>query len=89
MLRELGQRLVDRRLLDEPEDVFWLRATELTLRGRRPVAGSTDDAVERRREVWRGQRRATPPQVLPEGGLVHRLFAGCCRRSPAARAGTS
>jgi phosphoenolpyruvate synthase/pyruvate phosphate dikinase len=30
--------------------------------------GSLADQVEQRKQVWRGQRRATPPQLLPKGG---------------------
>jgi pyruvate,water dikinase len=30
--------------------------------------------VERRKEIWRGQRRATPPQLLPKNARWGRLF---------------
>ena len=68
-LHELG-----RRLLDDPAAVFWLRETELeTLAAGGEVPG-LDAEVERRREVWRGRRRVTPPQLLPQGPWVTRLM---------------
>ncbi len=70
MLLELGRRLVADGVLAEPDEVFWLRADEL--RGARPVPAA---AVAERRLTWRGQRLATPPQMLPDTGLVHRLSA--------------
>ncbi|WP_218184632.1 PEP/pyruvate-binding domain-containing protein [Nigerium massiliense] len=58
--RELGRRLVAGRVIEAADDVYWLHADELT---------STDDLrdrVEQRKATWRGQRRATPSQLLPE-----------------------
>jgi pyruvate,water dikinase len=71
MLRELGRRLTAAGAVNEPDDVFWLRRHELddaaaavdTAAARLP---SLADAVEQRKTLWRGQRRATPPQLLPE-----------------------
>ena len=57
---EFGRRLVAAGVLDAASDVYWLTASELT---------ATDDLRERvaqRQAVWRGQRRASPPQILPE-----------------------
>ena len=42
--------------------MFWLHRTEID-----DGVGSLADQVERRRQVWRGQLRATPPQLLPKG----------------------
>ena len=79
VLHELG-----RRLLDDPDAVFWVREAELEAL----VAGATVDdltsTIERRQEVWRGQRRVVPPQVLPERGWLSHLFA---RVLPAVTAG--
>ncbi|WP_166872639.1 PEP/pyruvate-binding domain-containing protein [Salinibacterium sp. ZJ450] len=36
----------------------------------RPVRA---DAIEKRKMLWRGRRRANPPQLLPQKGLVSRL----------------
>lgn len=58
MLRELGARLVAAGVVERPDDVFWLRRDE--------ILGGTAGDVEQRRMVWRGQRRVTPPQVLPD-----------------------
>ena len=68
MLLELGRRLVGDGVIGRPEDVFWLRREEI-------LAAPTDrsEAVARRKETWRGRRRATPPQLLPERGW-YRVF---------------
>jgi rifampicin phosphotransferase len=68
MLLELGRRLVGEGVIDRPEDVFWLRREEIL-----DAHGDRSDAVARRKETWRGQRRATPPQLLPERGW-YRVF---------------
>ena len=79
-LHELGRRLLDD--IDgidgraDPDTVFWLREAELeALVDGRAVLG-LGDAVERRRQVWRGRRRVVPPQVLPERWWLQPLFAG-------------
>jgi rifampicin phosphotransferase len=64
MLREIGRRLQSAGVISEPDDVFWLHRSEID-----EALGSLADQVEQRRKVWRGQRRATPPQMLPKGGL--------------------
>ena len=66
MLRELGRRQVAAGVVERPDDVFWLRRAELLA----SPAVSRAEVVAERREVWRGQRRATPPQVLPVEQLV-------------------
>ena len=63
MLREIGRRLQTAGVIAEPDDVFWLRRSEID-----ETLGSLVDQVEQRKELWRGQRRATPPQLLPKGG---------------------
>jgi pyruvate,water dikinase len=63
MLGELGRRLVAAGTIDRADDVYWLRRAE--------ILGDPDarlaDVVARRKELWRGQRRVTPPQLLPKG----------------------
>jgi phosphohistidine swiveling domain-containing protein len=63
MLREIGRRLQQAGVINEPGDVFWLQRTEID-----EGLGSLADQVEQRKELWRGQLRATPPQLLPKGG---------------------
>jgi rifampicin phosphotransferase len=63
MLREIGRRLQAAGVIAEADDVFWLRRGEID-----ETRGSLVDQVEQRKELWRGQRRATPPQLLPKGG---------------------
>jgi pyruvate,water dikinase len=89
MLFELGRRLVASGVITEPTDVFWLRehelrsATEFGLANPGAPAATTGaarpvraDAVEQRKMLWRGQRRATAPQMLPEIRWANRLLAG-------------
>jgi pyruvate,water dikinase len=63
MLLEIGRRLQQAGVINEPGDVFWLHLREID-----EGLGSLADQVEQRKELWRGQRRATPPQLLPKGG---------------------
>ncbi|MBW0114017.1 PEP/pyruvate-binding domain-containing protein [Pseudonocardia abyssalis] len=73
MLRELGRRLVEDGVVAHADDVFWLRRAELRgyVDGVRPDRRADVDA---RRMLWRGQRRATPPQLLPERPWMSRLL---------------
>jgi pyruvate,water dikinase len=77
MLLELGRRLVAADALDQPTDVFWLRQSELECAcaalDRRSAVTGQRAAVEERKFRWRGQRLATPPQLLPHGAWT-RLF---------------
>lgn len=70
-LHELG-----RRLLDDPDDVFWLREAELQALASGQSVDGLVEATERRREVWRGRRRVAPPQILPARRWVQRMFTG-------------
>ena len=63
MLLEIGRRLQQADVINEPNDVFWLHRSEID-----EGLDSLADQVEQRKELWRGQRRATPPQLLPKGG---------------------
>src|ERR671913_30321 len=71
MLLELGRRLFEAGAVEKPADVFWLRRLELEDMassldaGERQLA-SLAEAVEQRKMLWRGQRRVTPPQLLPQ-----------------------
>jgi rifampicin phosphotransferase len=63
MLAEIGRRLQQAGVINEPGDVYWLRRKEIE-----DGVGKLADQVEQRKQVWRGQLRATPPQLLPKGG---------------------
>ncbi len=63
MLTEIGRRLQQAGVINKPDDVYWLHRSEIAEDLR-----SLADQVEERKELWRGQRRATPPQLLPKGG---------------------
>jgi phosphohistidine swiveling domain-containing protein len=63
MLAEVGRRLERAGVINKPDEVYWLHRFEID-----EGLGSLADQVEQRKELWRGQRRATPPQLLPKGG---------------------
>jgi rifampicin phosphotransferase len=80
MLLELGRRLAEAGTVERHADVFWLRRDEAqkfasSLDAGETRVGSLSEAVEERKMLWRGQRRATPPQLLPKGTWVE-LFRG-------------
>jgi len=68
MLAELGRRLVAAGRIAVPEDVYWLRPDEIA---GGPVGDSVD--LAERKALWRGRRRATPPQALPLHTFVDRF----------------
>lgn len=70
LLTELGERLVAAGAIAAVADVYWLRAHELTAALNQDAPASLDAEVAQRRRRWRGQRRVTPPQVLPEAGWM-------------------
>ncbi len=70
MLTELGRRLTAAGTIDRPEDVYWLHPDEVL--GRTAIPRG---AVGQRQALWRGQRRVTPPQMLPKGTVFDRLEA--------------
>ncbi|HJV12944.1 MAG TPA: PEP/pyruvate-binding domain-containing protein [Propionibacteriaceae bacterium] len=63
MLLEIGRRLQEAGVISDSEGVFWLHRSEIA-----EGVGNLADQVEQRKAVWRGQLRATPPQLLPKGG---------------------
>ncbi|RAM38957.1 PEP/pyruvate-binding domain-containing protein [Arthrobacter globiformis] len=85
MLLELGARLTASGVIAAPSDIFWLRLDELrnavdfglakpgaAITGTdRPVRA---EAVEQRKMLWRGQRKAAAPQLLPESRWMERAF---------------
>ena len=73
MLAELGHRLVAAGAIDRPDDVYWCRRPEIEDALERPR--DLRPLVEERRAVWRGERRATPPQLLPQGTWMDRMGA--------------
>ena len=75
MLLELGRRLTEAEAVEKPADVFWLRRDEVekmaaSLDATETQHASLTDTVEQRKMLWRGQRRVTPPQLLPKGSWV-------------------
>ena len=92
MLLELGRRLVEAGAVEKPADVFWLRRDELEDMAGSLDAGETQlaslaESVEQRKMLWRGQRRVTPPQLLPKDSWF-KVLKVLCRRHPRTRPAT-
>ncbi len=84
MLLELGNRLASAGIVAHAEDVFWLRSKELesslavahdgiATANSRPETTELRVAIEQRKMMWRGQRRVTPPQLLPKGSWIEAM----------------
>ncbi|UKA67723.1 phosphoenolpyruvate synthase [Arthrobacter sp. FW306-05-C] len=100
MLLELGRRLVASGVIAAADDVFWLRFPELqsavefglaeaeagvALAGAsRPVRAA---AVEERRMLWRGQAKASAPQMLPQKAWMEKAFGSMMPGGPQQQAG--
>ncbi len=69
MLRELGQRLVTRNVIETADDVFWLMLDELQEAATALDAGQTPAdyhaIVAERHATWESERALTPPVNLP------------------------
>jgi pyruvate,water dikinase len=70
MLREVGRRLVERGVIEQPDDVFWLTEDEVGRAAaeldRDGVPDSLASTVPQRKATWRAARRAAPPLALPQ-----------------------
>ena len=70
MLRELGRRLVEGEMIEQPDDVFWLNQDEVEQAADRLDRGEDLDClsavIPQRKAAWRAARRATPPMMLPQ-----------------------
>jgi phosphohistidine swiveling domain-containing protein len=70
MLLELGKRLAETTVIDEPEDIFWLQEDELvqaaSLLDQGQGTGKLQTAIRQRKVIWQAQKRLTPPPVLPQ-----------------------
>jgi len=72
MLREIGRRLVKGKVIDTPDDVFWLTLNEVqadasALDADHPLA-DRHAVVAERRAAWESERALTPPVALPRKG---------------------
>jgi phosphohistidine swiveling domain-containing protein len=72
MLGEIGRRLVTRKVIDTPDDVFWLTIDQLqeaasALDAGQPLAGY-QAVIAERRATWEKERALTPPVALPIKG---------------------
>ncbi|HEY0815370.1 MAG TPA: PEP/pyruvate-binding domain-containing protein [Pseudonocardia sp.] len=69
MLAELGRRRVAAGQIATADDIYWLRPDEVR------DGAVPEGAVADRKALWRGRRRATPPQMLPKGTVFDRMEA--------------
>jgi phosphohistidine swiveling domain-containing protein len=91
MLDELGRRLVAAGVLSTRHDVYWLTRGELLSAAETADSGQTatslTDVIGQRQQLWRGQRRATPPQLLPENSRWMRVFGNMLPATTAEQSG--
>jgi pyruvate,water dikinase len=78
LLLELGRRLIEAGAINDANDIFWLEKPEVeaaaaALDGGQARLDSVMAMVEARKMEWRGRKRATPPQVLPESNVWSKL----------------
>ena len=77
MLDEVGRRLVATGALQGRDEVYWLLRNELLAAAQAAESGAAPpdlgETIAQRHELWRGRRRATPPQILPDSGWM-RVF---------------
>lgn len=72
LLLELGQRLTGAGLITAAADVFWLRRAELVRAAEGCAPTPLTAAISQRKMLWRGQRTAVAPQMLPDRVWMHR-----------------
>jgi pyruvate,water dikinase len=77
MLDELGRRLVAAGALQLPEEIYWLTRDEVMAAAEAAESAAPPpelgERIAQRQELWRGRRRATPPQILPASNWM-RIF---------------
>ena len=70
MLRELGRRFVEGGVIEETDDIFWLKQDEVEQAADRLDRGGALDClsatIPQRKATWRAARRAAPPMMLPQ-----------------------
>jgi pyruvate,water dikinase len=70
MLREIGRRIAEAGLIEQPDDIFWLTQEEVEqavdrLDRQEPLT-SLSSVIPERQAAWRAAKRATPPLMLPQ-----------------------
>lgn len=87
MLREIGQRLVNKNIIDTQDDVFWLTQNELQTM---VIALDLDKPLKRQQAViakrhatWQWEKTLTPPAALPLKGGTYFLGIDMARFLPA------
>jgi phosphoenolpyruvate synthase/pyruvate phosphate dikinase len=78
VLSEVGQRLVEKNVIDCAQDVYWLKADELdslvTKMDKRIPLENYSKKVVNRKEELRNLRRITPPATLPKDMWMSRFL---------------
>jgi phosphohistidine swiveling domain-containing protein len=74
MLDELGRRFAGAEAMANPDDIYWLKRSEVERGAAALDAGQAPEdltgRIQERRAVWRAEKQATPPQQLPAKGRV-------------------
>ncbi len=69
MLLEIGRRGVAAGLINQPQDIFWLRgdevATAVSALDHHEELDSLQTVVTERKALWQARKRVTPPSILP------------------------
>jgi len=70
MLREVGRRLVDGGMIEDADDIFWLRQEEVEVAADQTDRGealeSRSSLILQRKATWQAALRAIPPMALPQ-----------------------
>lgn len=79
LLTALGQRLAAAGATAQPEDICWLEAEEIDALAASLEANERPDSyaavIETRKAVWKRERMAVPPMVMPETSLLAKMTA--------------
>jgi phosphohistidine swiveling domain-containing protein len=74
MLRELGHRFVRAGAIEQADDIFWLFQAEIEQTAAALEQGQAGadlaQRVTQRKAVWRAEKRAAPPTLLPQDAKI-------------------
>ena len=75
MLLDLGNRMVQKEIIEVTEDIFWLTEAEVeqavdNLEQESDLEASFQEVVKQRKNGWQVEKRAAPPTVLPRHSTI-------------------
>jgi phosphohistidine swiveling domain-containing protein len=88
MLRELGHRFVGAGMINEPDDVFWLKEDEIEQAveklDSKEALDDLSEIIPQRKSTWQAGKRISPPLMLPQikflGKNIEELKSGRSKR---------